>query len=373
MKKRPLESIYIHIPFCKEKCHYCAFVSYANRESFFDDYIEALTFEVSKSLETHRSIDIKTIYIGGGTPSLLNTKYYEKILEVISQFITINTQAEITIEINPGTVDLDYLRSLNSIGINRLSVGVQSFDQRILDYINRKHNVKDVYNAINYARQSDFENISIDLMYGLPYQSMKIWQESLLNAFRLDIDHISTYGLKIEEDTKFYKQRPKKLPEEDINAKMYLECRNYLMQNGFDHYEISNFAKSGFESKHNLSYWQNKEYFGFGASAHGYVNQARYSNQTSLEDYIKNPLKKEFSEGLGSEDIIKDAIILGLRTAKGLNLDEFKTDYDFDLIKNYKTVINKYIDYKLLTMENNCLKLSSEGLLLSNNVLSEFL
>ncbi len=373
MKKRPLESIYIHIPFCKEKCHYCAFVSYANRKSFFDDYIDALVCEIIKNLKKYKDVNVKTIYIGGGTPSLPDAKYYEKIFNTINKFIDIAAHAEITIEINPGTVHFAYLKELKSIGFNRLSVGVQSFDQRILDYINRKHNIKDVYNSIVNARQVGFENISIDLIYGLPYQTMEIWQESLQGALGLDINHISTYGLKIEEGTRFYKQHPEELPLEEVNAQMYLECKDFLMQSGFNHYEISNFAKSGFESKHNLSYWHNKEYFGFGAAAHGYVNKIRYSNQVSLEDYIKNPLKKEFCEELSNADIIKEAIILGLRTSDGLNLDEFKADYDFDLIKHYKTVINKYIDYKLLILENDYLKLSPEGFLLSNNVLSEFL
>ncbi len=374
MKKRPLESIYIHIPFCREKCHYCAFLSYANKESFFEDYVDALTQETSKILERYKDINIRTIYAGGGTPSLLDIKYYKKIFKNINNYINIDAQAEITIEINPGTVDFAYLNELKSIGFNRLSVGVQSFERYILDYINRKHNIKDVYNAIDNARKSGFENISIDLIYGLPYQTMKVWQDSLASALKLDIDHISTYGLKIEKGTKFYKQYPEKLPADEVNAQMYLECRDFLTQNGFNHYEISNFAKDGFESKHNLSYWHNKEYFGFGTAAHGYVNKIRYSNQTSLEDYIKNPfIKKEFYEELSNTDIVKDAIILGLRTTNGLSLNEFKTDYDFDLIKHYKTIINKYTAYKLLILEDNRLKLTPKGFLLSNNVLSDFL
>lgn len=370
--KRPLNSAYIHIPFCTDKCYYCNFISLVNKNKYEDLYLNELKNEISNELDLLKPC-LNTVYIGGGTPSIIDIHYYNKLLSIIYEKATVKENPEITMEVNPGTVDINYLRSIKSLGINRLSIGIQSFNDEILKSLNRKHSRDEAIQAIELARKAGFENISIDLMYGLPGQDLSIWQETLSQTAKLDIEHISAYGLKIEEGTRFFKTLPAILPAEEINAEMYIKAVEFLTEHGFKHYEISNFAKPDYPSRHNLAYWKNQEYFGFGLGAHGYVNGSRYSNFCNMEKYLENPDKKEQSHEVSKQEMIEEAIFLVLRLTEGINIDKFKEDYGINLIENYKEIIQKYVSNGFMQVTQENLKLTIEGILISNTILSDFL
>ena len=366
------KNLYIHIPFCISKCHYCNFISFSGKNELLEQYFSALKKEI-KFYFADCNQTLETIYIGGGTPSVADFRFYQEIFNLLSDLIIISPDAEITMEINPGTVDLDYLKNIRALGINRLSIGVQSFDDKILKFINRIHNSKEAIKTIEIANQAGFGNISIDLIYGLPDQTPENWEETLNHALNLDINHISTYGLKIEENTEFSRHLPKNLPDDEIQSQIYLKTIEILENNGFNHYEISNFGLKNFESQHNLCYWKNKEYFGLGLSAHGYLNRVRYSNTENLEEYLINPVKRAFENQISATERIEEAIFLGLRLTEGINTKEFKINYGIDLYQNHSKIIEKYINYGFMSYQNSYLKLTKQGILLSNSILAEFL
>jgi len=395
------KNLYIHIPFCKSKCHYCNFISFANKNEFIKPYFAALRQEIEyyfeeciASSQAPRNDNnlLETIYIGGGTPSVVDFVFYKDLFKFLSGLINISPNAEITMEINPGTVDLDYLKNIRDLGINRLSIGVQSFDDKILKRINRIHNSEEAIKTVNLAQEAGFENISIDLIYGLPEQTSENWEKTLNQALTLGINHISTYGLKIEENTEFFRQQPKNLPDDEQQSRIYLKTIEIFENNGFNHYEISNFSKKGFESRHNLCYWKNQEYFGFGLSAHGYLDGIRYSNTENLEEYLENPTKRAFENPVTPSERIEEAIFLGLRLVEGINTEEFKIHYGIDIRQKYSKIIEKYINYGFMACENHmrsgsvcgngqfsqkahshALKLTKHGILLSNSILADFL
>ncbi len=364
-----VESIYIHIPFCKSKCRYCNFISYTDKNSSIEAYFQSLNKEIALSRRSIQGKKFNTVYIGGGTPSIVDGFYFEQILSGLE----LSDSAEITIEANPETVSYEYLKNLRAAGVNRISMGVQCFDNRVLKLLNRIHTSKQVISAVNQAKKAGFSNISIDLIYGLPAQTFSGWEKTLYSALELDINHISAYGLKIEEGTGFFHNPPAGLPDDELSARMYLRTIEILEQNGYKHYEISNFARPGFESRHNMAYWKNREYFGFGAGAHGYVDGIRYSNKPGLEDYINNPTEKQAQKQLSQTEIIEEAIFLGLRLRNGINPAEFEKKYCVDIQKKFKTVIEKYIAQELMVVNNNSLKLTPEGILVSNSILADLL
>ncbi len=361
------------MPFCIKKCNYCSFVSFDDKNDCIKNYIEALKEEITAYGRKYGNLNIKTVYFGGGTPSVLNIKYLQEIFNAVKSDFELNNNCEITIEINPATVDFEYLKGLRKIGFNRLSIGVQSFDDKSLKILGRAHNSEDALNTVENALTSGFKNISIDLIYGLSNQTLEQWKETLMKALSLNINHISLYGLKIEEGTAFYTETPENLPDDERCAKMYRTAVDIITESGFEHYEISNFAKKGFESKHNLTYWNNQEYFGFGLGAHGYIGEVRYSNTADIENYLNNEYKIDFHEQLSSQKIIEEAIFLGLRLRQGIDLEKFKKLYDFDLLENHKKTIEKYIDYGFMTLDNGYLKLTIDGVLLSNSILADFI
>lgn len=367
--KRPLKSIYIHMPFCKSKCNYCGFVSYSGKESLIEAYFEALHKGIAAKMGGFESNNIETLYVGGGTPSVIDHAYYEQLLSAI----TPPPGAEITMEVNPGTVSYEYLKNLRHAGFNRLSIGVQSLDNKTLKGLGRIHTAQESLTTIKEAQHAGFENISIDLMYGLPEQTLKNWEETALKALELDVNHISTYCLKIEEGTRFFRNPPDNLPDEDATSEMFLKTSKILSENGFEHYEISNYAKKGCESRHNLAYWRNQEYFGFGAGAHGYVNGVRYSNNPNLEEYIANPLQPASQNTLSNEEIIEEGIFLGLRLAKGIDIAQFREEYGIDIPSKYVPVIEKYVSCGLMEFKNDMLRLTTSGMLVSNTIMAEFL
>lgn len=359
------KSVYIHIPFCRSKCHYCSFVSFPKTE-LKKDYLKVLEREINSVYENE---PLNTLYFGGGTPSLLvPDEFY-----TLTKHFNITPKTEITAELNPDDLSFGYMRSLYDIGINRISLGVQSFDDEILKLINRRHDSKQVIQAVENAKKTGFKNVSLDFIYGLPNQSEEMFYDDLKKAVKLGVEHISLYGLSIEENCYFYKNRPQNLPDDDMQADMYLNAVELLKNSGFEHYEISNFAKSGFESKHNLNYWNNEEYYGFGVSAHGYLNGVRYGNKNTIEGYIKNPLERSEERIETEKDKLEEEIFLGFRKMDGINISRINSKYGIDFEEKYLKILKKYEGLNLLEKTSDGYKLTTNGVLVSNTILAEFL
>lgn len=358
-----IESAYIHIPFCRRKCSYCTFSSYP-KINLKNQYIAALCFEIEKR---YRDDILKTMYIGGGTPSLLEISDIRKIIS----YFNFDNEAEITCEINPENLSYKWLQELFQIGVNRISIGVQTFDEKLLSLIGRKHSVKEAFQAVNNAQKAGFSNISIDLIYGLPSQTMKDIAASVIIACEMGIPHISTYGLKIEKGSVFYKQKLQNRPDEEMQADMYLKIIEITKKYGYKHYEISNFAKESFESKHNLNYWNANNYYGFGCAAAGYENEMRYVHQKTIEKYCQNPLILTGKEFLTPEILLEEAIFLGLRKSEGINIKQINQKFGINFEEKYKKILEKYARYFI---QHDCnYAFTDEGFLISNCILSDFI
>ena len=363
--------LYIHIPFCKKKCYYCDFISYSNKNNLIEKYIDTLIQEYH-SYNMDSNYRIKTIYIGGGTPSFIHSKYIKKILERIN---TKNAE-EITLEVNPGTVTREKLQDYYKIGINRLSIGLQSTDDKILESIGRIHNYTEFLETYNMARKCGFRNINIDLMLALPEQTIDVLNESLKKVIKLKPEHISLYSLILEEGTILNEKVNNKefiLPTDEEERKMYWDTKQILEKNGYIHYEISNFAKKGYESKHNMDCWKQKEYIGLGASAHSYLDGKRYSNQNSIEEYVNDYSNKEIHEIQDKITKEKEYMILGLRKLKGINISEFKSKFQENPIYIFRKELDKLSKLGLIEIDLNNIKLTNKGLDLANIVWKEFI
>ena len=357
-------SVYIHIPFCKLKCKYCSFISFPCINKI-ETYLNSLLEEIKTN---YKGELLRTLYFGGGTPSLLEVKYLKRIINSFN----LASNCETTLELNPDDANYEYLEELYKIGINRLSIGAQTFNDDILKLIGRRHSSEQVFNAVNLAQKVGFKNISVDLIYGLPEQNLQILNEDLNKITSLGIQHVSTYGLKIEEESYWGKFPPENYADEDLQADMYLAVNNFLESKGYKRYEISNFALKGFESKHNLNYWDNNEYYGFGVASHGYINGKRYSNICNLEEYIKTPLIPESIHTQTFQEKIEEEIFLGFRKESGISISKIKEKFNIDFNNKYERVIKKYSP-KYIEPTTNGYKLTLDGILLSNNILSEFL
>ncbi len=360
-----IKNAYIHIPFCQRKCKYCSFVSGKNIK-IKEQYIKSLLNEIK--LRYHNN-PIKTLYLGGGTPSLLDA---DEIEEILCHF-KFYKNPEITIEVNPETVELNKFIKLKEFGVNRISLGIQTFNNNILKIIGRNHTEDAIYNAIEIIKQAGFKNISIDLIYGLPEQNIDLLKEDLEKVIKLDIRHISLYGLKIEENSYFYKNLPQNLPDDDMQAEMFSSICKYLQKNGFEHYEISNFSKKGYKSKHNCAYWENKNYYGFGLNASGFEGNKRYRNTKIIQEYINNPLKREEEYKLTKQENMENEIFLALRLKEGIKIPYINKKYNISFEEKYKKIIDKYKKINLLSINKERCSLTEEGFLLSNEIMSEFI
>lgn len=359
------KNAYIHIPFCKSKCRYCSFVSYPKLE-MKEKYLNTLLREIDFF---YKNENLNTLYIGGGTPSLLSC---EEIAMLVNSF-NFEDNAEVTIELNPETLTKEYFEGLKSAGINRISMGCQTFDDDILKLIGRRHNSNQVKSAVKTAQDCGFENISLDFIYGLPSQTAEGFFDDLTTAVSLGIKHISLYGLKIDEGCYFYNNSPQNLPDDDEQADMYLKAVEIMRDAGFEHYEISNFSKHGLYSRHNMNYWDNNSYYGFGIAAHGYENGARYSNFTDFESYLKNPLIHLTNNILTKQEKLEEEIFLGFRRMAGINVQSVNEKFSIDFESDYSDVIKKYISTGFLSKTEKGYRLTLNGVLVSNVVLSEFL
>lgn len=349
--------IYIHIPFCLSKCAYCDFNSKAGALELADVYINALI----KEMESFRGLYADTVYIGGGTPTVLSTKTFEKLLKKINSIFCIDENAEFTVESNPATADAEKYIMLRDNGVNRLSIGVQSFNDSELLSLSRIHSSYQAEEAVYRAKESGFDNISIDLMEGIPGQSLKSLKHSLCKAVSLDVRHISVYSLILEEGTPFY-ENPPDLPSEDEERDMYRFTKDYLKLKGFEHYEISNYAKKDFESRHNIKYWTREPYYGFGAGAHSFYGDVRYENIKDIKEYINAADKRSGCEAISDLSGEYERFMLGFRLLSG-----------FDTKGHFKEKIDKLVSEGLIFNEGGKVKLTERGEDLANLVFMEFL
>lgn len=366
--------IYIHIPFCKRKCKYCDFISFANKFELIDKYIESVKEEI-KNFKRDDDYIITTIYFGGGTPSVIESKYIKEILDEIKEKFNLENP-EITIEVNPGTVTKEKLEDYYKMGINRLSIGLQTTSNELLKLIGRIHTYSEFEETYKMARDVGFKDINVDLMIGLPTQNLEDVENDLNRIIELKPEHISVYSLILEEGTELQEKVSKKelyLPTEELERKMYWQVKNKLEKNGYIHYEISNFAKPNFESKHNLNCWNQKEYIGFGLAAHSYINKTRMSNAENLEEYIstngKDKIIHEKQDDIAEE---KEFMLIGLRKIDGIKISDFKNKFGYNPIYLFRNELDKLVREELLEIEENNIKLTNKGVDLANLVWEEF-
>ena len=386
-------SLYIHIPFCHTKCFYCDFNTYTKLESLIPSYIKALKSELDLwSNHLHKS-EIKSIFIGGGTPSYIPANYIKELLNTIFSKFNVRESSEITLESNPNDLSKKKLNTYKKSGINRISMGVQSFDDSLLQDLGRRHSQQNAIDAYYIAKEAGFENISLDLMYGLPKQNIKQWIDTLSKLLTLKPLHVSMYGLTLEEGTPMHqwvKDGQLIKPNDDIAADMYIKAVDIMCENQYLQYEISNWAIPGFESKHNLNYWNNNAYLGIGPGAHSYIPPYRFSNIKSPREYTKylNNIKtKEFDnislskENLKFIDIyekidksleISETIMLGLRLNSGIKIKRFIDRFAINPLDLYSSTFNELKKNKLLEFSNSYIKLTPKGRLLSNVVFLKF-
>ncbi len=371
---------YIHIPFCHHICHYCDFNKVFLKGQPVDEYIQSLLLEMKRTLEQFPHEPIETIFVGGGTPTTLTASQLDTLCGGINQLITVHPNIEYTFEANPGDLGIEKLNVLASHGVNRLSFGVQSFEDRLLEIIGRSHRKKEVYQAIEDAQKAGFSNISMDLIYALPTQTMNEWRNTIKEALSIGLPHYSGYSLIIETKTVFHNLKKKgqlPLPTEDAEADMFEVLIDEMNKHHVNQYEISNFAQPGYESKHNLSYWNNEEYYGFGAGAHGYLNGVRRSNVKPVNKYIQMIEKSELplleKIHLTKEEQMEEQIFLGLRKTEGISLVTFNDKFKINPQDYFSTAIQENIAKGLLEISNHQLRLTRKGRFLGNEVFQSFL
>lgn len=378
-------ALYIHIPFCTNKCHYCDFTSYVLKGQPVDRYLDALEEEMKATVAEHPPEVIRTVFVGGGTPTVLTPVQMERFLDSVRKHFPLAEDVEFSMEANPGTTDPDKLAAMRHGGVNRISFGVQSFDNGLLERIGRIHNVDDVYRSLDNARKAGFDNLSIDLMFGLPGQTVQHLSDSVDRAMALDLPHYSLYSLKVEENTlfhKLYERNELPLPAEEEELGMFLLLMDKLKAGGYRHYEISNFARPGFESRHNSTYWRNEPYYGLGAGAHGYVNGVRHVNLKGVQPFIDAALVKlprlEVN-AVPQEEAMEDFMMVGLRLLEGVSASRFSAQFPGETLKSrFGGVIDRLLAQGLLLSGDTgtgdtVYKLSDQGVLLGNEVFGAFL
>ncbi len=374
--------IYIHIPFCVKKCDYCDFISYVNKFNKQEEYIKKIIEEIEDNKEILKNNNITTIYIGGGTPSTIKPELIKSILDKIYKIIettnkTNKENIEITIEVNPGTTNKNNLQMYKNCGINRLSIGLQSTNNVILKDIGRIHNYEQFLNTYEWANEVGFNNINVDLMLGLPKQTIENLKESLqkITDLKPEPKHISVYSLIIEENTEIERKLNEgsiELPDEEAERNQYKYTKNYLELKGYKHYEISNFAKDNYESKHNINCWEQKQYIGFGIAAHSYIDGCRYSNTNDLEKYLKSKDIKIIHEEQTIEDMKKEYMLLGLRKIDGISISKFKEKFGENPIYLFRKELQKLVEESLIIIDLDYIKLTEKGIDFANLVWKEF-
>ncbi len=369
-------SVYIHIPFCDHKCIYCDFYSITKTENL-EAFIVALKTEILSSNYFEKN-KITSIFFGGGTPSLLSPKQIGEILQVFYQNFDVSNSAEITLETNPGTVNLENLKEFKNVGINRLSVGVQSFNNEELKFLTRIHDKNLAIETVENGREAGFKNINLDLIFNLPKQTREIWESNLKIALELPISHISAYSLILERGTilnKMVLDKKVEMNEEDFDASLYEYTIDYLSSKNFSQYEVSNFCKEGYECEHNLAYWQHKNYIGFGPSAHSFFNNKRWWNFSGVKQYIAK-VKNSGNAICGNEELTKqellDEFVMLAMRSKGLDLNELENIHGNDWLIRNQSYIDELISNKFLIENDNFIKFTSKGYIFCDEILLKF-
>jgi len=362
-----IKGLYLHIPFCEKICVYCDFHKEIAKDQKKKDYI----YRLIQSIKDHQKDlqSLKTIYIGGGTPSNMESSLLKELLMAIKQTVDVSSLEEYTIESNPNDVSLEKAKLYHDYGINRVSLGVQSFDEQILKAMNRSHQREDIYKSISNLRQVGIENISIDLIFGFHKQTLEQVEEDLKEARTLDVPHISYYALILEEKSIMYhlvKEGKIRIVDEDLDYLMYNRIIDTLTKDGYIHYEISNFAKSGYASKHNLLYWQQADYLGLGSGAHSYINQNRFFIKPNVRKYIDSQEDQDCIENYPSYPL-EDALLFGLRVLKGLHVPTLEDQHQCVLLEEYPSLLT-HLESGLLTYEDDYIRFTKKGLMLSNLV-----
>ena len=373
MTTKPI-GLYVHIPFCVRKCNYCDFCSFPIESiSFRDKYISALCREIEGY--RGRNISLNSIFFGGGTPSLLTADEMSRIVSVIQKSFLILEDTEFTLEANPGTIDEEKLSEFVSLGINRLSLGLQSIHENEMKILGRIHSFDDFEKVYHSARSLGISNINVDLMYGIPEQTMESFEAIVKKIIELSPEHISLYGLILEEGTPFYnKKNSLSLPGEDSECDMYYLAARLLRENRYSHYEISNYAKEGRESRHNMKYWRCDEYIGVGLSAYSYFDGRRYGNTDMVTEYLSESYRGfAYEENVDNSSLAYEFVMLGLRTAGGISLKEYKEKFGCDFLENRENLIKKLVDDGYAILKEGRLFLSEKGFYVSNYILTELI
>ncbi|CAM3264017.1 radical SAM family heme chaperone HemW [Vagococcus fessus] len=381
-KITPLDKVsaYIHIPFCEHICYYCDFNKVFLKGQPVDEYIQGLLKEIRLTTEKYPCQVVDTLYVGGGTPTSLSASQLDVLLKGLRELLPFVEGNEFTVEANPGDLTAEKLDVMKAHGVNRLSMGVQSFDDKLLKKIGRKHSAQDVYDTMKIVEKSGLDNVSIDLIYALPGQTLENFEDTLDKAIALGLPHYSMYSLILENKTIFNnwaRQGRLNLPTEDIEGDMFDLAAEKMDKAGIFKYEISNFSKPGFESKHNLVYWDNQHYYGFGAGASGYLGTERYRNHGPIQHYLQ-PLREDRlpiieTEELSRKQIIEEEMFLGLRKIEGVSLTSFENKFEQPLESIYASVLPKLKEEGLIKEEQGFIRLTDKGLILGNEVFQEFI
>ncbi|MCC3356661.1 radical SAM family heme chaperone HemW [Bacillus sp. REN16] len=376
-----VQAAYLHIPFCEQICHYCDFNKVFLKGQPVDEYLQYMDTEMKNTIEAYPPSILKTIFVGGGTPTVLSVNQLETFLFSINKYLKPRSEKiEFTFEANPGDLSEDKLKVLLDSGVNRISFGVQTFDDELLKTIGRTHRREDVFHTLELAKKVGFKNISIDLMYALPHQTIESFQESLDLAFTLDVEHVSAYSLIIEPKTVFYNLMRKgklHLPSQENEAKMYEVLMDKMEKHGFHQYEISNFSKDGFESLHNLTYWNNEEYYGIGAGAHSYVAGKRISNAGPIKKYMTAIDEHGFphveTHKVTLQEKMEEELFLGLRKTKGVSIAHFQEKFSVSIFDVFASQIKEQKENGLLEETEDFIRLTHKGKFLGNDVFQAFL
>lgn len=367
--------LYIHIPFCKRKCNYCDFPSFQGiSQTEKKKYVDALISEIN-SYSRPEKIKVNTVFIGGGTPSLLGGEEMGRVLSSVYESFEISEDAEISMEANPGTLTLENAIAYRSSGINRISIGSQSFCENELKKLGRIHNSAAISEAVAIAREAGFSNVNLDLMYGIPEQTMDSFKRSLDSLIALSPEHVSVYGLIIEEGTPFFRGLAElRLPTEDAECDMYYLAAQLLSDNGYRHYEISNYAKEGYECRHNLKYWRDEEYIGVGLAAHSYFGKKRYSNPVTLDEYFSFERERYIStEDIDLEANAYEYVMMHLRLSEGFSLSEYKERFGTAFTDGREQTLSRFIELGYLMLTDGRISLTERGFYVSNAILTELI
>ncbi len=365
--------IYIHIPFCLKKCLYCDFCSFPDKKELYEDYTEELIRRIKSASAVCSEHRVNTVYFGGGTPTLLPVSCFKGLMDAVFSSFDVDENAEITAECNPATASAHYLTELRQIGVNRLSIGLQSIHENELRALGRAHSFEDFLETYGWARSAGFENISADLMYGIPEQTAESFRKSLVALSELGPQHISAYGLKIEKGTPFYKMKNSmSLPDEDTEYEMYLSMSEILGGYGYQKYEISNFSKKGYESKHNLRYWQGGEYLGFGVAAHSYFLGERFGNSRDIGAFLRGESIECERSSVDENEKLREYIMLSMRLSSGIELSEFETRAKKSFFEFYGRT-NELIKNGYIKCTDGHIAFTDKGFFVSNAILSDML